>query len=82
MLNVFLLFYLQIQGAICVASLFKIVLGFSGIVGFLLQFIGPLTVAPTVALVGLALFGAAGDFFWYYFFFVITIADYHQYRSM
>ena len=62
LLNVFLLFYLQIQGAICVASLFQIVIGFSGIVGFLLRFIGPLTVAPTVALVGLALFGAAGDF--------------------
>ena len=62
LLNVFLLLYLQIQGAICVASLFQIVIGFSGIVGFLLRFIGPLTVAPTVALVGLALFGAAGDF--------------------
>ena len=45
-----------------VASLFQTVLGFSGAVGLLLQFIGPLAVMPTITLVGLALFGAAADF--------------------
>jgi nucleobase transporter 1/2 len=45
-----------------VASLFQMVIGFTGIIGFLLKFIGPLTIAPTVTLVGLALFKAAADF--------------------
>lgn len=45
-----------------VASLFQIFIGFTGLVGFLLRFIGPLTIAPTITLVGLALFQAAADF--------------------
>lgn len=45
-----------------VAALFQILIGFSGLVGFLLRFIGPLTIAPTVTLVGLALFQAAAGF--------------------
>ena len=45
-----------------VAALFQILIGFSGLVGFLLRFIGPLTIAPTVTLVGLSLFQAAADF--------------------
>ena len=45
-----------------VAALFQILIGFSGLVGLLLRFIGPLTIAPTVTLVGLALFQAAADF--------------------
>ncbi|XP_020615395.1 solute carrier family 23 member 2-like isoform X2 [Orbicella faveolata] len=52
----------EIQGAIMVAALFQIVIGFSGLVGFLLRFIGPLTIAPTVTLVGLSLFQAAAYF--------------------
>lgn len=44
-----------------VAALFQILIGFSGLVGFLLRFIGPLTIAPTVTLVGLSLFQAAAD---------------------
>jgi hypothetical protein len=39
-----------------------VVIGSTGAVGFLMRFIGPLTIAPTVSLVGLALFGAAGSF--------------------
>ena len=45
-----------------VASLFQIVIGFSGIMGFVLKYIGPLTVCPTIALVGLPLFGTAAYF--------------------
>ena len=45
-----------------VAALFQILIGFSGLVGFLLRFIGPLTIAPTVTLVGLSLFQAAAAF--------------------
>ena len=45
-----------------VAALFQILIGFTGLVGTLLRFIGPLTIAPTVTLVGLALFQAAATF--------------------
>uniref|UniRef100_A0A3Q2CNK9 Si:dkey-106n21.1 n=1 Tax=Cyprinodon variegatus TaxID=28743 RepID=A0A3Q2CNK9_CYPVA len=50
----------EIQGAILVASLFQIFLGFSGLVGFVLKYIGPLTIAPTINLIGLSLFIEAG----------------------
>ncbi|XP_078512623.1 solute carrier family 23 member 1-like [Lissotriton helveticus] len=50
----------EIQGAIIVSSLVQIVLGFSGLIGFLLKFIGPLAIAPTITLVGLSLFIEAG----------------------
>ena len=44
------------------ASLFEIVLGVSGLIGLLLRYIGPLAIAPTITLVGLALFDAAASF--------------------
>lgn len=43
-----------------VASLLQILIGFSGIIGFLMRFIGPLTIAPTVSLIGLSLYDSAG----------------------
>ena len=45
-----------------VSSLFQIFIGFTGLVGFLLRFIGPLTVAPTIALVGLSLFDVCSSY--------------------
>ena len=54
-------FFFQIQGAIIVASLFQVVLGFTGLVGIVLRFIGPLAITPTITLIGLALFKAAAD---------------------
>uniref|UniRef100_A0A3Q3L3V2 Si:dkey-106n21.1 n=1 Tax=Labrus bergylta TaxID=56723 RepID=A0A3Q3L3V2_9LABR len=50
----------EIQGAILVSSLLQIVLGLSGLVGFVLRFIGPLAIAPTINLIGLSLFIEAG----------------------
>ena len=44
------------------ASLFEIALGISGLIGLLLRYIGPLAIAPTITLVGLALFDAAAAF--------------------
>ncbi|XP_057679129.1 solute carrier family 23 member 1-like [Corythoichthys intestinalis] len=49
-----------LQGSIMVASLLQILVGFSGLVGFLMRFIGPLTIAPTISLIGLSMFDAAG----------------------
>ncbi|CAI5785830.1 solute carrier family 23 member 1-like [Podarcis lilfordi] len=51
----------ELQGAIMVASCFQIFIGFSGLIGFLLRFIGPLTIAPTISLVALPLFVSAGE---------------------
>ncbi|XP_061495439.1 solute carrier family 23 member 1-like isoform X2 [Rhineura floridana] len=51
----------ELQGAIMVAACFQIFVGFSGLIGFLMRFIGPLTIAPTISLVALPLFGSAGD---------------------
>lgn len=53
--------FFQLQGAIIVASCFQIFVGFSGLIGFLMRFIGPLTIAPTITLVALPLFDSAGD---------------------
>ena len=49
----------QIQGAIIVSSLFQVAIGFMGLIGFLLRFIGPLTVAPTITLIGISLANVA-----------------------
>ncbi|XP_063785087.1 solute carrier family 23 member 1-like [Pseudophryne corroboree] len=50
----------EVQGAIMVASCFQIFVGFSGLIGFLMRFIGPLTIAPTITLIALPLFQSAG----------------------
>uniref|UniRef100_A0A5F5PZA3 Solute carrier family 23 member 2 n=1 Tax=Equus caballus TaxID=9796 RepID=A0A5F5PZA3_HORSE len=51
----------ELQGAIMVASCVQILAGFTGLIGFLMRFIGPLTVAPTISLVALPLFHSAGN---------------------
>ncbi|XP_073413118.1 solute carrier family 23 member 1-like [Dendrobates tinctorius] len=50
----------EIQGAIIVASCFQVFLGFSGLIGLILRFIGPLSITPTITLIGLSLFNEAG----------------------
>uniref|UniRef100_A0A3P8UT41 Solute carrier family 23 member 4 n=1 Tax=Cynoglossus semilaevis TaxID=244447 RepID=A0A3P8UT41_CYNSE len=49
-----------LQGSIMVGSLFQVFVGFSGLIGLFLRFIGPLTIAPTISLIGLSLFDSAG----------------------
>jgi nucleobase transporter 1/2 len=46
----------HVQGAVIGGSLFEIVIGYTGLVGRILRFVGPITIAPTIALIGLALF--------------------------
>ncbi|XP_060600865.1 solute carrier family 23 member 2-like, partial [Ruditapes philippinarum] len=48
---------LQIQGNLIVASITQVVLGCTGIIGILLRFVGPLTIAPTITLIGPMLIG-------------------------
>ncbi|KAL5021137.1 hypothetical protein ScPMuIL_000292 [Solemya velum] len=45
----------EIQGGIIVASLTQVLIGCTGLLGVILQFIGPLTIVPTITLVGLSL---------------------------
>lgn len=49
----------EISGAIIASAAFEVVLGFTGIVGFLLRWVTPLGIAPCIALVGLSLFEEA-----------------------
>ncbi len=46
----------HIQGAVIAGALAEMVIGYSGLMGRLLRFVGPITIAPTIALIGLALF--------------------------
>ncbi|XP_064090453.1 solute carrier family 23 member 1-like isoform X2 [Macrobrachium nipponense] len=51
----------QVQGAICVAAIFQVVVGFTGAIGALLRWISPLVIVPTVTLIGFSLFPVAAD---------------------
>ncbi|XP_036975165.1 solute carrier family 23 member 1 [Acanthopagrus latus] len=51
----------EIQGAIIMSSVVEVVIGLCGLPGLLLEFIGPLTITPTVSLIGLSVFTTAGD---------------------
>jgi nucleobase transporter 1/2 len=46
----------HVQGAIIVGAVMEIIVGATGLVGKMLRFIGPIVIAPTIALIGLALF--------------------------
>ncbi|CAG4975797.1 unnamed protein product [Colias eurytheme] len=49
----------ELSGAIAVSALFQVFGGYFGLIGSLLHYVTPLTIAPTVALVGLTLFDHA-----------------------
>ncbi|CAL1572507.1 unnamed protein product [Knipowitschia caucasica] len=51
----------EIQGAIIASSLTEVVIGALGLPGLMLRFIGPLTITPTVTLIGLSVFNTAGE---------------------
>ncbi|MFC4247460.1 uracil-xanthine permease family protein [Natribaculum luteum] len=49
---------LQLQGAIIVAAIVEVAMGYFGLVGKLRRFLSPVVIAPTIALIGLSLFSA------------------------
>ncbi|GFO49748.1 solute carrier family 23 member 1 [Plakobranchus ocellatus] len=51
----------EIQGSLMVASLLSVVIGFSGVIGIIIKYIGPLTIAPTLVLISLSLMKIASD---------------------
>ncbi|XP_046548082.1 LOW QUALITY PROTEIN: solute carrier family 23 member 2-like [Haliotis rubra] len=46
----------QLSGSLMAASMLEILIGSTGLVGVLLRYIGPITVAPTIALIGISLY--------------------------
>ena len=46
----------HLQGAIIAGAICEIIVGYSGLVGKIRRYVGPITIAPTIALIGLALF--------------------------
>lgn len=46
----------HVQGAIIAGAVVEMLVGYTGLIGKLLRFISPVTIAPTIALIGLALF--------------------------
>ena len=46
----------HLQGAIILGALVEIAVGASGLIGKMMRFVGPITIAPTIALIGLSLF--------------------------
>ncbi|XP_022342795.2 solute carrier family 23 member 2-like isoform X1 [Crassostrea virginica] len=52
----------EIQGGIMLASLTQVLIGATGLLGWLLKFIGPLTIVPTITLVGLSLINVSIQF--------------------
>ncbi len=46
----------HIQGAVIAGAVVQMAIGYSGLIGKLLRYVGPVTIAPTIALIGLALF--------------------------
>ncbi|ESO98413.1 hypothetical protein LOTGIDRAFT_114480 [Lottia gigantea] len=47
--------HLNLSGSLMIASLIEIIIGGTGLVAPLLKYIGPITVAPTISLIGLSL---------------------------
>ncbi|MFN3202187.1 MAG: uracil-xanthine permease family protein [Bradymonadia bacterium] len=46
----------HIQGAVIIGGVVQMAVGWSGLIGKLLRFVGPVTIAPTIALIGLSLY--------------------------
>ncbi|KAJ8317253.1 hypothetical protein KUTeg_005157, partial [Tegillarca granosa] len=53
---------MYIQGSLILASITQVIVGCTGLVGFLMNFVGPLTIAPTISLIGLSLTGVVSEF--------------------
>ena len=51
----------QLQGCLAIAALSEVCIGLFGIVGFMMRYIGPVTVAPTIMLIGISMSGVAAE---------------------
>lgn len=58
----------QVSAAVMIASLFEIIIGYTGLMGQIKKLFSPIVIGPTIAMIGLALFGVgapwmAGNWF-------------------
>ncbi|XP_023325938.1 solute carrier family 23 member 2 [Eurytemora carolleeae] len=49
----------EVQGAIIVSSLLQVIIGYTGLLSLIMRWITPLTIGPSVAMIGLSLFDVA-----------------------
>jgi len=75
---------LALQGAVIVGGIAEFALGYLGVMGWLKQYLSPVVVAPTIALIGLSLFNApqvtmAGQAWWLVGLTVLLIVAFSQY---
>ena len=49
----------EIQGAIILAGIFEAIIGISGVIGFVMRYIGPVTISPVICLIGLSVMDPA-----------------------
>ena len=47
----------QVAAAVMIASLFEIIVGYSGLIGKVKRIVSPIVIAPTIAMIGLSLYG-------------------------
>ncbi|WP_440990819.1 uracil-xanthine permease family protein [Haloarchaeobius baliensis] len=77
---------LELQGAVIVAGVFEIFIGYLGIMGWLKRHMGPIVIAPVIALIGLALFSvpqitSATQNWWLLGLTVLLIVAFSQYLN-
>jgi len=75
---------LALQGAIIVGGIVEAVFGYLGVMGWLKQYLSPVVIAPTIALIGLSLFSApqvvaAEQAWWLLGLTVLLIVGFSQY---
>ncbi|XP_014661635.1 PREDICTED: solute carrier family 23 member 1-like [Priapulus caudatus] len=51
----------EVSGAFMAASAIQVLIGLTGVMGFCMRFIGPLTIAPSVALIGINIYGVINN---------------------
>lgn len=75
----------EIQGAIIVASLFQVLVGCSGILTFMLKYIGPLCIVPIISLTGISLYPVgskmASGHWWIAILTILLITIFSQYMT-
>jgi len=52
----------ELQGAVILASLGEVVLGMTGLVGVLVRYIGPLTIAPVITMIALPMVNVSTNY--------------------
>jgi len=75
---------LELQGAVIVAGAVEVLIGYFGVMGYLKRHMGPIVIAPVIALIGLALFNvpqiaSATQDWWLVGLTVVLIVGFSQY---